>query len=309
MPSLRSRLFVFALKHRHLLRFQLKRRAIVDWNTSMPKLRQEVEKGAGFFGKLPEKIEVSPVQIGDLYAEWIAPSNTAKDRVILYFHGGGYATGSCKAHRGIVAKFVNGSGIAALVFDYRLAPEHPFPAALDDSLAAYRWLLDQGIAPAHIVFVGDSAGGGLGLAALLALKDKNIPLPKAAVALSPWTDVKNTGESWQTNAKVDTLSWKESQVVFSKYYAGDNDPGLPWISPLYGDLRGLPPILIYVGGDETLLSDSTRFAEKAKEAGVDVTLRVGEGLFHCYPACSPLFPEAKQAMEEICTFIQTQIDR
>jgi monoterpene epsilon-lactone hydrolase len=309
MPSLRSRLFVFALKHRHLLRLQLKRRAIVDWNTSIPELRQEVEKGAGFFGKLPAQIEVSPVKIDHLYAEWIVPSNTTKDRVMLYFHGGGYVMGSCKAHRAIVAKFVKGSGIAALVFDYCLAPEHPFPAALDDSLAAYGWLLDQGIAPAHIVFVGDSAGGGLCLATLLALKDKNIPLPKAAVALSPWTDVKNTGESWQTNAKADTLSWKESQVVFSKYYAGDNDPGLPWISPLYGDLRGLPPILIYVGGDETLLDDSTRFAKKAKDSGVDITLKVGEGMFHCYPACSPLFPEAKQAMEEICTFIKTSIGR
>ncbi|MGB8657123.1 MAG: alpha/beta hydrolase [Candidatus Zixiibacteriota bacterium] len=309
MPSLRSRLFVFALKHRHLLRFQLKRRAIVDWNTSIPKLRQEVEKGAGFFGKLPAQIEVSPVQIDDLYAEWIVPSNTTKDRVILYFHGGGYVMGSCKAHQAIVAKFVKGSGIAALVFDYRLAPEHPFPAALDDSLAAYGWLLDQGIAPAHIVFVGDSAGGGLCLATLLALKDKNIPRPKATVALSPWTDVKNTGKSWHTNAKVDTLSWKESQVVFSKYYAADNDPGLPWISPLYGDLRGLPPVLIYVGGDETLLDDSTRFAKKAKDSGVNITLKVGEGMFHCYPACSPLFPEARQAMEEIYTFIKTSIGR
>jgi acetyl esterase/lipase len=191
------------------------------------------------------------------------------------------------------------------VFDYGLAPEHPFPEGLNDSVAAYRYLLAEGLKPFNIIFMGDSGGGGLCLATLLALKDKGIPLPSAAVALSPWTDLANTGDSWQTNAEVDTLCWKEAQTIFSKYYAGDNAPKLPWISPLYGDIGGLPPILIYVGGDELLLSDSTRFAKKARAAGVDVTLRIGAGLFHCYPACAPLFPEAKQAMDEICAFIKT----
>lgn len=309
MPSLRSRLFVFALRHQHLLRFKLKRRATIDWNTSVPKLRQKIEKSSGFLGKIPAKFELSPVRIDGLYAEWILPPETAKDKVILYFHGGAYATGSCLAHRPIVAKFVKGSGIGALVFDYRLAPEHPFPAALEDSVAAYHWLLAQGVLPSRIVFMGDSSGGGLCFATLLALKDKSIPLPAAAVALSPWTDLKNNGESWIRNAKVDTLSWKNSQIVFAKYYAKDSDPGLPLISPLYGDLHGLPPVLIYVGGDELLLDDSTRFAEKAKKAGVDVRLRIGQGLFHCYPACSPLFPEARQAMDEICAFIKTHINK
>ena len=166
MPSLQSRLFVLALKYRHLLRFQLKRRNTIDWNTSMPRLRQETEKGAGFFGKLPAQFEVSQVKIADLSAEWILPSQGAKDKVMLYFHGGGYAIGSSRAHRPIVAKFVKGSGIGALVFDYRLAPEHPFPAALEDSLAAYRWLLSKDVLPSNIVFVGDSAGGGLCLATL-----------------------------------------------------------------------------------------------------------------------------------------------
>jgi epsilon-lactone hydrolase len=309
MPSLRSRLFILSLRYRHLLRFQLKRRATIDWNTSMPELRKEIEKSARFFGKLPAQFTLSPVEMGDLLAEWILPPSATKDKVILYFHGGGYAVGSCLAHRAIVSKFVKGSGIGALVFDYRLAPEHPFPAALEDSLAAYRWLLAEGFSPSGIVFVGDSAGGGLCLAALLALRDQDIPVPAGAVALSPWTDVKNTGESWTTNADVDTLCWKESQLVFAKYYAGDNDPGLPLISPLYGDLHGLPPLLIYVGGDELLRDDSTRFAQKAKAAGVDVTLRVSEKMFHCYPACAPLFPEARQAMDEICEFIRTHTGR
>ncbi len=308
MPSLRSRLFIFTLKHRHLLRFQLRRTTRVDWNTSVQRLRQEAEKGAGFFGKLPADFELSPVTINGLSAEWMMPARAERDRVIFYVHGGGYVLGSIQAHRAIVAKFVKGSGIGAFVFDYRLAPEHTFPAAIDDSLKAYRFLLAEGVKPANIVCMGDSAGGGLCLATLLALKDQDIPLPAAAVVLSPWTDLKNTGESFQTKAQVDTITWKEAQIVFSKYYAGDNDPGLPWISPLYGDLHGLPSLLIYVGGDELLLDDSTRFAEKAKDAGVDVTLKVGEGMFHCYPACAPLFPEASQAMAEICAFIKQHIN-
>ena len=160
-------------------------------------------------------------------------------------------------HRLMVAKVVQGCGIGVLQFDYRLAPEHPFPAALDDSVAAYRWLLDQGLSPSDLVIMGESAGGGLCLATLLALRDKGVPLPAAAVALSPRTDLKCTGESYRTRKEV-CLSPDGSWTVFSQYYAGDNDPGLPWISHLYGDLRGLPPILIYVSEDEVLYDDSLR---------------------------------------------------
>ncbi|MEW5924399.1 MAG: alpha/beta hydrolase, partial [Candidatus Zixiibacteriota bacterium] len=193
--------------------------------------------------------------------------------------------------------------------DYSLAPEHPFPEGLNDSVAAYQYLLGEGIKPSNIVFMGDSGGGGLCFAAMLALKEKGLPFPAAAVALSPWTDLTNSGESWTANARTDNLCWKDAQTVFSKYYAGDNDPSNPLISPLFGDLTGFPPLLIYAGGNETLLSDSTRFAERAKAAGVDVTLNIGEELFHCYPACSPLFPEARQAMDEICTFLKRHCGR
>jgi acetyl esterase/lipase len=155
----------------------------------------------------------------------------------------------------------------------------------------------------NIVFAGDSAGGGLCLATLLALRDKGIPLPAAAVALSPWTDLRCTGASYRRNAGK-CLSPNGTWTAFSSHYVGDHDPALPWISPLYGDLRGLPPLLIYAGGDEILLDDSVRFAEKAQDAGVDVALRVGKGLFHCYPVCAPLFPEATRAMNEICGFIK-----
>lgn len=307
MPSFRSRLFVFILKYRHLLKLQLRRRNTIDWDTPIQKLRDDVEKGAGFFGKLPENFELIPVRIGDLSAEWMRPNDAPKDKSILYFHGGGLVLGSIKAHRAIVAKFVKGCGIGALVFDYALAPEQPYPAALNDSVAAYNYLLDQGIKPANIIFMGDSGGGNLVFTTMLALKEKDIPLPAAAVALSPWTDLTNSGESYTTNAKVDSLTWKKAQTIFATYYAGENDPTNPLISPLFGDLSGLPPLLIYVGGNELMRDDSTRFAEKAQAAGVDVTLRIGEGLFHCYPACAPIFPEATQALEEISSFINHQI--
>ncbi len=226
--------------------------------------------------------------------------------MILYFHGGGYVSGTIKAHQAVVAKFVKGSGIGALLFEYRLAPEHPFPAALEDAITTYRWLLDQGVRPSHIVFVGDSAGGGLVLATLLALRDQDIPRPAAAVAYSPVTDQKCTGESYRTNVKK-CLAPVGMGLACGKHYAGDNDLSLPYISPLYGDLQGLPPLLIYVGGDETLRDDSVRFAEKAHAAGVEVRLNIGEGLFHCYPAVAPLFPEAQQAMDDICAFISNHI--
>ncbi|OGW36142.1 MAG: alpha/beta hydrolase [Nitrospirae bacterium GWD2_57_9] len=308
MPSLRSRLFLSVLRNRHLLKFKLKKETAHDWETSLPEVRASAAKTSKLFGKLPKGLEAVPVAIGDLPAEWIQPAQDVTDRVILYFHGGGYILGSIEAHRGIVAKFVRGSGARALLHGYRLAPEHRFPAALDDSVAAYRWLLSEGISPAKIVFAGDSAGGGLCLATLLAVRDRGIPLPAAAVALSPWTDLKNTGESLRTNA-AKCLAPTNSWVVCANHYLGNQDPGNPYASPLYGDLRGLPPLFICAGGDETVRDDSTRFARKAKDAGVDVTLKVGEGMCHCYPACAPLFPEATQAMVEICTFIKTHIDK
>ncbi len=303
----------FFLRNRHLLKFHLKRE-VWDWNTSIPRFREECEQGARKSGKLPEGIEVLPVTIAGLpdglKAEWILPAQAssalAKDeKVIFYTHGGGYISGSCSDHRGFVAKIVKGSRVRALLYEYRLAPEHPFPAALEDTLTAYSWLLAQGVSFANIIIVGESAGGGLCLATLLALRDQAIPLPAAAVALSPWTDLKLTGESVRTRAGV-SIDPPGMSTVCSKYYAGEQDPGLPYISPLYGDLNRLPPLLIYVGNDEMARDDSTRFAEKAKAAGVKVSLRVGEGMVHCYPLFAPLFPEATQAMAVICDFIKTQ---
>lgn len=309
MPSWQSRFFRFVLNHRHLLRFQFKKKKdVFDFNTSIPQFREECERGAKLFGKVPDGIKVSQVSIDGITAEWIVPSQAGKDKVILYTHGGGYVSGSCSDHRAIVAKMVKGCGVATLLFEYRLAPEHPYPAAIEDSVAVYRWLLAQDISPADIMIVGESAGGGLCLATLLALRDQGISLPAAAVSISPWTDLKCTGKSYRTKNEV-SLAPLNSWTVFSKYYVGDNDPCLPWISPLYGDLHGLPPILINAGTDDELIDDSIRFAEKARAAGVEITLRVGDRMVHCYPFLPPFIPEVREAMEEICAFIKTHIGK
>jgi monoterpene epsilon-lactone hydrolase len=305
MSSLQSRLIYFLLRNRHLLKFHLKREAW-DCNTSIPQFRLECEEGAKR-GKLPDGIDVESISAAGLRAEWILPRGATKDKVILYMIGGGYVSGSCSDHRVLVAKIVKGSGIGMLLFEHRLAPEHPYPAALEDSVSAYQWLLNQDVSSSRIVIAGESAGGGLGLAALLALRDRSIPLPATGVAISPWTDLALTGASYQTKLK-SSIDPPGMSIMCSKYYVGDHDPCLPGISPLYGDLHGLPPLFISVGTNETMLDDSLRFAEKAQAAGVEVTLRVGEEMIHCFPLMAPLYPEATEAMDEICTFIRTSVN-
>ncbi|MEJ6952614.1 alpha/beta hydrolase [Natronospora cellulosivora (SeqCode)] len=307
MISFRARVIKFLMQNRHFFQFRLKEEDI-DWSQyeSVLKFRKEAAAGAKKLGKLPADIKTHSISIDGMSAEWILLDETNQDKVILYFHGGGYICGDIEGHRSLTAKFVKESGIGALLFEYRLAPENPYPAALDDAVKAYQYLLEEGISASNIVFLGDSAGGGLCLATTLYLRDNGFELPAAVVSYSPMTDLKCTGESHLSKAKV-CLSPKGCGEAFAKHYAGDYQLDLPYISPLYGDLRGFPPTLIYVGEDETLRDDSILFAEKAKKAGVDITLRVGEGMFHCFPAMAPLFPEAKKAMEEICIFIKERV--
>jgi acetyl esterase/lipase len=302
MTSPQYRILYFTMKNRHLLQGRLKPETW-DMDTSISAFRQMCENTNGRLAQLPEGIRVEPLSVAGMPAEWLLPEGGTKNTVILYMLGGGYISGSCNDHRAMVAKVARASGVSTLMFNHRLAPEDPYPAALEDALAAYRWLLDQGTSPDQIVIMGESAGGGLCLASLLAIRDRGLSLPAAAVALSPWTDLKLTGESHRTKARV-CLSPPGMSAVCSRYYAGEHDPGLPYISPLYGDLHGLPPLLIQVGEYETLLDDSTRFAAKAQAAGVEVTLIVGDKMIHCYPLLAPLFPEASQGLAEIRDFIR-----
>jgi epsilon-lactone hydrolase len=302
MPSFKSKIILNLLLHRHLFKFKLHRPAFDGSIDGILRFRKETESAGIKFGKLPKDTIIAPVQIGDMYAEWVKTPEAPVNKAILYFHGGMYLIGSPPSHRVHVIKFVKGSNINALVFDYGLAPENPFPKGLNDAVMAYQYLLDQGLEPKHIVFAGDSAGAGLCLATLLALKDRKIQLPAAAAVLSPWTDLTLSGSSYEQN-KHSCLSPIGSAEAASAYYAGSHDRRNPLISPLFGDLSGLPPLHISVGGNEILLDDSVQFALKAQEAGVAVTFMKGEGMCHCYPAFGNLLPEAKVALDDICSFL------
>ncbi|PKN93606.1 MAG: alpha/beta hydrolase [Chloroflexi bacterium HGW-Chloroflexi-6] len=304
--SIQSELLYFMMKNRHLFRLRLKQETW-DENTSIPAFRTLCEESnRKMEDKLPAGLKVEAFKLAEMNAEWLIPAGANKNKVIFYTIGGGYISGTCNDHRTLVAKVAQASGITVLMFDHRLAPENPYPAALDDSVTAYRWLLEQGTLPENIVIMGESAGGGLCLATLLAVRDQGLPLPAGAVALSPWTDLTLSGESYRTRARV-CISPPGMSQVCSKYYIGEHDATDPWISPLYGDLRGLPPLFINVGDYETMRDDSVRFAAKAKTAGVDTTLVVGEKMIHCYPLMAGMFPEATQALNEVCRFIRKQL--
>jgi len=302
MTSIKSRIFHLILRNRHLFRGRLKKE-VFDDNTSITAFRQQCEKGAAKYGKIPEGINVRSQTIEGIKCEWLVPKNSVKDKIILYVHGGGYVSGSCSDHRGFVSKFARNTGIANLVYEYRLAPEYPFPAALDDSVKIYNWLLQSEFKPENIVIAGESAGGGLTLALLLALKEKKIKFPAAAVAISPWTDLTCSSESYKTNNRR-SLAPLNSWTVFSKHYVGNQSAKNPLISPLFGNLKGLPPIFINSGTDDELYEDGLKFHKKAIKAGVNSTFRKGEKMVHCYPMLAPLFPEATEAMNEIVHFIR-----
>ena len=302
MASLKSRLFNFMVRNGHLLRGKWKKE-VFDFNTSIAEFRDRCEKGASRFGKIPEGILIKEEKIGEMKAEWLIPEGAVPEKIIMYVHGGGYVSGSCSDHRGIISKFALKTGVSCLLYEYRLAPEHPFPAALEDSVFAFEWLLSAGFQPQQILIAGESAGGGLCLATLLALKERKLPMPVAAVAISPWTDLTCSSESYQTKNRVSPAplnSWN----VFSKYYAGIHPASHPLISPLYGDLRGLPPLFINAGVDDELYLDGVKLALKAKNAFMEVHFRPGKDMIHCYPLMAPMFPEATEAMDEIADFVK-----
>jgi acetyl esterase/lipase len=279
---------------------------VFDFNTSVADFRETCEKGANRFGKIPEGITVKPLSIEGINAEWLIPEGSNPEKVILYVHGGGYISGSCNDHRSLVSKFAKNTGVTNLTYEYRLAPEHPFPAAVDDSLTVYRYLLSKGIKPSNILIAGESAGGGLCLSTLLALKAYDLPQPVAAVAISPWTDLTCSSESYRTKHKV-SVAPLNSWHVFSKYYAGNSPKDMPLISPLFGDLSGLPPIFINSAVDDELFDDGENFYKKAVQAEVKATFRAGTGMVHCYPLLSPMFKEAEDAMNEIVAFIKLHL--
>jgi len=267
--------------------------------------RAQYERAEKVFPTSPD-VKVERVTAGAAPAEWLRAPSARAGHVTLYLHGGGYVIGSPRSHRHLAAAIAGAATTDALLLDYRLAPEHSFPAALDDAVAAYRWLLDQGILAEHIAVAGDSAGGGLTVATLLALRDAHLPRPAAAVCISPWVDLTCSRGSYQSKAGVDPIVRQAGVAEMARAYLGTADPRSPLASPLFADLRGLPPLLIHVGSDEVLLDDAIGLAERAKAAGVDATLEQWDRMIHVWHWFLPMLDEAQTAVESIGGFIRAR---
>jgi len=250
-------------------------------------------------------VQCEPVDVDGVPGEWVAASNAGPERTVYYLHGGGYTIGSIKSHREMVSRLSRAAAARALLVEYRLAPENRFPAAVEDALTGYRWLISNGADPARTVIAGDSAGGGLTVATLVALRDAGDPLPAAGVCISPWLDMEATGESLKTRADRDPWIQPDLLLLGAETYLGKGgDPRDPLANPLHADLSGLPPLLVQVGDSEVLLDDSTRLAERAKAAGVDVTLEVWDEMVHVFQAFAFMLPEGQQAIDRIGEFVR-----
>jgi epsilon-lactone hydrolase len=267
--------------------------------------RAQYERAEKVF-PIPPEVKVERVTAPVAPAEWLRPPSAEAGRVVLYLHGGGYVIGSPRSHRHLAAAIAGAAGASALSLDYRRAPEDPFPAAVDDAVACYRWLLEQGIAPGRIVIAGDSAGGGLTVATLVALRDARVPLPAGGVCISPWVDLTLSGASYETKAAADPIVRRPGIEEMARAYLGKTDPRTPLASPLFADLRGLPPLLIHVGSDEVLLDDAVQLALRAKAAGVSATLEVWDRMIHVWHWFLPMLEEADSAIQGIGRFCRAR---
>lgn len=282
-----------------LVRWQVKRklRSMPDVATMRRLLR------AGSL-PAPRGVRINTLFLGGIAGDLVeaAGAAAAAAPTLLYLHGGAYIGCSPATHRPITGGFAQ-RGFRVVVPDYRLAPENPYPAALDDAVAVYRALLHRGTRPADLAVAGDSAGGGLALALLLALRDRGLPLPRAAAVFSPWTDLAATGESLRSNSRRDAMFYGANIPVAAEAYLGGADPRNPLISPLYGDFHGLPPLLVHVGAREVLRDDSTRLAERARAAGVTVELTVWPVVPHVVQIAHRLVPEGRRSLDVAAAFL------
>jgi acetyl esterase/lipase len=297
MPSIQARILDRLVPRLHLFG---------EDGADLATLRRRVERTAP--PVLPwARVRVTPVRDGGVEGEWLTPRHAAGDRVLLYLHGGAWVMGSVRTHRALAADLARHAGVRAFTLEYRLAPEHPYPAALDDCMAGYGWLLASGIEPGRIVVAGDSAGGNLALALLLRVRDAGMPLPAGAVLLSPVTDLGLGGESHVTRRALDPLLGRADLGAFIARYVGAHDVREPCVSPLGADLHRLPPMLIHVGDHEVLLDDAVRLGERARDAGVDARTVVWPGMMHGFNAQAPFLPEARRANREIGAFIRSLV--
>jgi len=303
MPSWQTRLFSAAVR---LLVKRGARKPIADEAEGAKHVRRLFEPPEFLRPPLPASVRIEPINEGGICGEWVESSlNPDAPHTVYYLHGGGYVACSPRTHRGFTSHLAGAASAKVFALEYRRAPEHKFPAALEDAVSGYRWLLEKGEHPGKIVIGGDSAGGGLAAALLIALRDRGLPLPSAAFLLSPWTDLAATGSSLVTNEAADPMLSGKMTHKLAKLYYGDASPLDPLVSPLYGDLIGLPPMLICVGDTEVLRDDSVRLADRAKRHGVKVELRIEHELPHVWPVFVTFgLPEARQTISEIAAFIR-----
>src|SRR5260370_4625262 len=278
----------------------------IETNAPIAETRAGFEQMAGMF-PIDADVKCEPVNAGGIKSEWITAPGADAGRAILYLHGGGYVIGSINTHRTLAGRLSRASKARVLVIDYRLAPEHPFPAAVEDSVAAYRWMLSTGLKASRIAVAGDSAGGGLTVATLVAIRDAKLAVPAAGVCMSPWVDLEGLGDSMKSKAAVDPMVQKDGLLQMAAAYLAGRDARTALAGPLYADLAGLPPLLIQVGTAETLLDDSTRLAERARKAGVKVTLEPWENMIHVWQVFAPMLEEGQQAIEKIGEFIRANV--
>lgn len=294
MPSLQT----------HLVKFFLRRSADQGLRLPVQAFRDAFRERSIKFGKIAPGTRVERTDAGGGPADWISAAAPAGAPTILHFHGGAYVFASAQTHRGFVSQILAQSGGRALVLDYRLAPEHPFPAALDDAFAAYRWLLAQAVPPGQIAFAGESAGAGLALATMLRARDEGLPLPACAALVSPWVDLAIRGASCVENKGKDVLLRGEQLASWAAMYAGSHDRKDPLVSPVYADLRGLPALWMCVERDELLYSEAMLLADRMRQAGVEVQLEVGQGLVHVWPFFYSAIPEGRQTIRRMAGFIR-----
>lgn len=268
--------------------------------------REAMDNAAASF-PLGEDVVREETNAGGVPAEWLTPETASGDGVLMYLHGGGYCIGSMTSHRHMIANIARAAGVRALSVGYRLSPEHPFPAGLDDAVTVYRWLVEKGTPPKCIVIGGDSAGGGLTLATLLKLREDGIDQPAGAVLISPWTDLTSSGDSIRTQAASDPILNPDRIGHIAQWYADGADVTLPLISPLFADLSGLPPLFVQVGSAEILLDDSTRLAQAALDQGLDLELDVWEDMFHVWHYYADWIPEGREAIEKIAQFMSAKL--
>jgi acetyl esterase/lipase len=292
-----------------ILRFALRRffKRPARNNTEIAAVREQADAFRRFIPYPPKGTIVSSVNAAGISSVRVATSNSRDDYHTFFLHGGGYVFGSAEHYRDFLWRIADATRARVLCIDYRLAPEHPFPAAVDDAIAAYRWLLADGADPRRLSIMGDSAGGGLAFAALLRLRDEGDVLPAAAVALSPWTDLTLGGESLRRFAESDPMLSPERARTYASWYLAGVDARQPYASPLYGDPAGLPPTLIQVGSDEMLLDDSMRMARRMRAAGCRVDLEVSPRMPHVWHLFARIIPESRRAIARIGAFLDAEL--